>query len=138
MSVNQGLATETWGLEAWSVLFQKLAEQEGLLAELNGVAIIGKEVLEFVAEHGEAAWLQRHQRHAGADKRPQRPDNFSQQALGPRQHSKVVKRPAAAQILLGHIHTKSRSFQDFNRRLRSIGEKVVVESVGPEDYGRAV
>ena len=48
---RKSLATETRRLEARSVLFEKLAEQEGLLAELNGVAIIGKEVLEFVAKY---------------------------------------------------------------------------------------
>ena len=63
---------------------------------------------------------------------------FSKQALGAVQHAEIVERAAAAENGLGNGHAKSGGFQHLDRGFGGIGQKIIVEGVGPEHDQRGV
>src|SRR6266567_7225113 len=134
MAVDQGLALNLGKGEILRLLLEKFAEEKNLPRQLQCFWIVGKQVDEFVAKHGCAAWLKDNDRNFVSYLSLQLLHRAAQKALGTIQHSKVVKRTATADTPFRNSHLESRCFQHFNRSDRGFGMKIIIEGVRPENH----
>jgi len=117
------------------VVLEKLAEQEGLLAQGLGALVVGEEVEEFVAEDGDAAGLEADDGDSGFNFGFELVEDFEQKALGAIEHAEVVEGTAAAEIGLRYRDAEAGGLEDFDGGAGGGGSEVVVESVRPEENG---
>ena len=129
--MQQGLALQSRQFKVLCMFLEEFAQQEGLPRKPAGSPIIGKEICQLVAEHGDAAWLQTYDRGARLNFRCQRIQNSEKQVPGSTKHAEVVQWSSAAQIALWQDHPEPCGFQDFYRCRGCVWKKIVVESVRP-------
>src|SRR5439155_8504407 len=67
VAVDDGPAFEPWEMELRRLRREEFAQEKRLSAEARGVFVARKESDQFVAENGDAAWPQSHERYARID-----------------------------------------------------------------------
>jgi len=132
MAMDERFAGEFGDGEIFGVLFEKFAEQEDLPGERVGAVVVGKEVGEFVAEDGGAAWLENDDRRALFDLLIEGIHDFEEQGLGAVEEAEVVEWASAAEVRTRNEHVEAGGFEYFSGGAGGGGQEVVVESVGPE------
>src|SRR5947207_15427737 len=107
MKVNNRLTLELLDRVIGRAPLQKFAQQKGLPRKPLRILVVSKKIFQLIAKHRRTARLQHDQWRAGANVSLQSLENICQPALSRIQHSVIVKRPAAAKILLWHEHLET-------------------------------
>src|SRR5437588_12267383 len=124
MAVNDCLTFQFWQLEAFHLLRKEFTKRIGLFTKALGILVVREKIWHFVAEHGQAAWLQHYNRNTGSDLGTEGQQNLFEETLSPIQHSKIIKRPAATERFLWNGNSKACGFKDDSRGLRSLGKEI--------------
>jgi hypothetical protein len=115
------------------LLLEEFAEQKRLLAQGSRAPVVREKVDEFVAEDGNAAWLQADYGNSGLNLWFELVEDFQKEALGTVKHAEIVKRASAAEVRARDEYVEPRGLEDLDGSFGSRGEEVVVECVGPEE-----
>ena len=134
VSVEHGFARQLWqGSVGAELLFEKFTEQESLAAQGLCAFVVREKVDEFVAEDGDAGWLESDDGDSGFDLGLELIEDLEQQSLGAIEHAEVVEGASATEVGLRDEDAESSSLKDLDGGLGGAGEEVVVEGVGPEE-----
>jgi len=133
VAVDEDFFVDAGWLVVGGVLDEELAEEEGLIAELGGAGVVGKEVCEFVAEDGGAAWFEDDDRGACGELGGECVEDLEEIFFCGVEHAEVVERTAAAEVVVGVFDAEAGGGEDLVGGSQRGGVEVVVEGVGPEE-----
>src|SRR5579875_3713331 len=113
-------------LKLRSVMDQKFAEQQALVAQPLCAPILGEEVRQLIAKDAGATRLEEDKGHSGIDLRSQIAHGVLQVLTRLAQKAKVVERPTAADVLPRHVHSEAGPAQSTRRGAERLRMVVVV------------
>lgn len=107
VTMNNNLLVDLRRAIVGSMLYEELAEEKSLVAELGGTRIVGKKVGQFIAEDRSTTWLEDDDGGSSGQLRSQSIEDFEEIFFGRIQHAEVVERAAAAEMLRGQVYAEA-------------------------------
>lgn len=135
---DDGAAGERGRLIIWRVAKEKIAEEEGLLAQVLGSGMVREKIAEFVAKNAGAGGFEEDDGKASVDPGGETIHDAFEIGAGFGEKSEIVQGAAAADMSSRDLNLEAGVREDFVAGREGLGMEIVVPGVRPEEDGGPV